>query len=82
MDPFLEHPHGQGSRGQTAQRRGQPQLIVIAAAGIETDHQRWVAEPLGKVVHIVRQVVAARLLAGFDQDDATGVPDRLVAKRQ
>src|SRR5207248_1404250 len=24
MDPFLEHPHGQGSGGQTAQRRGQP----------------------------------------------------------
>ena len=70
MHAFVENLDGQVAAGHAAQGRGQPHLVVIAAAGIEADDQRRLADALGQVVDVVRQVVAARFLAGFDHDHA------------
>ncbi len=53
-----------------AQRRREPQLVVVAAAGIEADDQRRAADPRREMIDVERQVVAARFLAGLDEDDA------------
>ena len=70
MHALGEHVHGQIAAGQTAQRGGAPQLFVIAAARIQTHHQRGLADAVGQMVHIERQVIAAGLFAAFNQNDA------------
>ena len=58
-----------------AQRRGGPQLGVVAAARIEAHHQARRADPLGQVIDVRRQVIAARLLRRLDDDHAARVRD-------
>ena len=70
MHAFLEHLDGQIAAGHAAQRGGQPHLVVVAAAGIEADDQRRLADALGEMIDVVRQIVAARFLAGLDHDHA------------
>ena len=41
---FRQNLNGQRAADQTTQRRRHPQLIVIAATGVEPDHQLHVAE--------------------------------------
>ena len=70
MHAFLQHLDREIAAGQTAQRCGAPQLLVVAAAGVQADHQRRLADAIGKVVDVGRQVVAAGFLAGLDQHHA------------
>ena len=79
MDALVKHLDGQCARGHAAQRGGHPELIVITASGVETNHERWAADPLRKVIDIIGQVVAAGFLAGLDQNDATRVRHPLLA---
>src|SRR5215469_127874 len=53
-----------------------------AASGVETNHQRRAADPLGEVIDVVRQVVAAGLFARLDQNDATRMRYSLLLQRQ
>ena len=56
-------------------------MIVIAASGIETDHQRRAADPLREVIDVVGQVVAAGFLAGLDQNNAPRMRHSLLLQR-
>src|SRR5215472_7592631 len=82
MNTLVEHLDRKCARGDAAQRGGHPELIVIAASGIETDHERWGADPLGEVIDIRRQVIAAGFLAGLDQNGATRMRHPLFFQRQ
>ena len=55
--------------GHAAQRRREPELVVVAGARIQADHQRHVAQARPQRVDVGQQVVRARFLAGFDQAD-------------
>ena len=52
---------------QAAQRRRHPQLLVVAAARIEPDHQLDFADPPRERLQVRGQIVAAAFLAAFDQ---------------
>jgi hypothetical protein len=78
---FLEHLHRQVAAGHAAQRGGAPQLVVVAAARIQADHQRRLADALGQVVDIGGQVVAAGFLAGLDQHHAARMRSALCLQR-
>jgi len=67
MDTLVEYLDSQCARRHAAQRGGHPELIVIAASGIETDDQRRTADPLREMIDVIRQIVAAGFLAGFNQ---------------
>ena len=82
MHALGEHVHGQGAGGNAAQRGGQPQLVVIAAAGIEADDEGRAADPVGKMVDVKRQVVAAGFLAGLDHHHAARVRHALFVQRE
>ncbi len=77
-----QHPHRERTGHEAAQGGGQPHPLVVAAAGIQADHERGVAESLSQGVDIERQVGAARLLAGLDQDHRAGVRHAGVAQSQ
>ena len=69
--------------GRDAAQRGRhPELVVIAAARIEADHQRGRADAVGQVLDVMRQVVAAQFLARLDDDDAARMRRLLVAQAQ
>jgi hypothetical protein len=70
MHAFGQHAHGEHAHRDAAQRCRQPELVVVAASGIEADHQRRLAEPVGEMVDVGRQVVGTGFLAGFDQHHA------------
>jgi len=65
-----EHAHPQSADQVAAQRSGAPDLAVIAALGIETHDQRGLAERRTEGLQMCRQIVAAALLAGFDEHHA------------
>ena len=73
MNAFAEDFDAQVAGHDAAQRGGQPELLVIAAAGVEADDERGLADAAGEVLDVRGQVGRATLLAGFDQDDAAGV---------
>ncbi len=77
MHAFVEHLDGEVAPGETAQRRGAPQLVVVGAARIQADHQRRLADAVGQMVHVGGQVVTAGLFTGFDQDHAARVRQAL-----
>src|SRR5436305_2010314 len=66
MHALIEQLDAQGAGGDAAQRRRQPQLIVVAAPRIETDDERRAADPIGEAVDVKRQVRDAGFFAGFD----------------
>ena len=80
MDAVVENLHLQGAASDPAQGGSGPELVVVLAAGVEADHQRGRADPVGQVLDIGRQIVAAGFLAGLDQDHAASVRDALVAQ--
>src|SRR5438105_4822647 len=55
---------------------------MVAAPGIETHHQRRVAEPPREMIDVIGQVVAAGFLARLDQDDTAGMRHPLLAQCQ
>ncbi len=65
-----------------AQRGGEPELVVIAAAGIEADDERGIADARRQMIDIEGQIVAAGFLAGLDQDHAAGMGHALLGQRQ
>src|SRR3954453_11365176 len=73
MHSFGEHLDAQHTVYQAAQRSGAPELVVIAAAGIEPDAEGRRADARGERFKIRRQVVAAAFLAALDEDDAAPV---------
>ena len=81
MDALGQHPHGERPAGNAAQRCREPQPVPVAAARIEADHQRRLADPLHQVIDVERQVVAAALLAGLDHDDAAPARHLLLGQR-
>ena len=59
----LEHASPSTVSGhQATQRGGQPQPLVVLAAGVEAHHQRDVAEPVAVRLEVRVKVRAARLL--------------------
>ncbi len=82
MHALVEHLHREVAAGQAAQRGGAPQLVIVGAARIQAHHQRRLADAVGQVVHVGRQVVAARFLTGFDQHHAARVRQVLFLQRQ
>ena len=67
MDAFGEDVHTQRAAGHAAQTRGQPQLVVVARAAVQTNHQAHVAQALAQHVHVRHQVGRATFFAGLDQ---------------
>ena len=82
MHALVQHGHLQRAGRDAAQRRGEPHPVPVAAAGIEADHQRRIADPVEQVVDIEGQVVAAGFLAALDHDDAAGARDALLLESQ
>ena len=81
MHAFAEHADLQVAAGEAAQGSRAPELVVIAATGIQADDERGLADAIGQVIDVERQVVTARLLAGFDQDHAAAVRQALLLQR-
>ena len=81
MHAFLQHLHLQRTADQPAQRGGQPELLVVAGARVQADHQAHRAEPLAQRVDVEGQVVGAAFLAGLDQADDARVRHALVLQR-
>jgi len=63
----------QGAAGHSAQAGGEPELIVIAGARVEADHQGHLAQAGAQGVDVGQQIVRAAFLAGLDQADDAGV---------
>src|SRR5215469_11405634 len=80
MYPLLQHAHGERAREHAAQRGGEPELLVVAAAAVEADDERGAADARRQMIDVVRQVVAARFLAGLDEDDAARMRHALVVQ--
>ncbi len=80
MHALVEDAHGEGARQHAAQRGGEPELVVIAAAGIEADDESGRADPRRQMIDVERQIVAARFLARLNEDDATRMRDALIVQ--
>ena len=65
-----EHLHRERAGHRAAQGRSEPQLIVVAALGVQAHHQVRLADFRRQQVHVVRQIEAAALLAALDQHQA------------
>ncbi|MDQ0588423.1 hypothetical protein QFZ47_002532 [Variovorax paradoxus] len=81
VDAFGQHLDLERAAGHAAQRGGEPQLVVVAGAGVEADHQLDVAQPRAQRVHIRQQVIGAAFLAGLDQADDARMRRALVLER-
>ena len=75
-----ENLHRQRPAEHAAQRRGGPEVLVVAAARVQADHQIG-ADAIGELVDVGRQVRAAAFLRSLDQHDAPGVRDALGLER-
>ena len=73
MHALGQHLNRQRAGREATQRRRRPQALVVAAAGIEADHEIDAPDPRRQRVEIGGQIVAAALLAGLDDPDAAGV---------
>ena len=63
-----------------AQAGGQPELVVVAGARVQADHQRHLAEPVFQRVDVGQQVVGAAFFTGLDQPDDARMGDALAFK--
>ncbi len=81
MDAFGQDLDLQRAARHAAQRRREPQLVVVAGARIETDDQRHLAQARAQRIDIRQQVVGARFLAGLDQADDARMGDALGLQR-
>ncbi len=70
---LLENVDAEGARDEPAEGGGAPHLLVVAAAGVETDDERGRADLRRVLLNVERQVGAAALLGGLDEDNAPGV---------
>ena len=81
MNALGQHVDRQRANDPASQRGRAPQLLVVPAAGIQADDEAWRSETAAERLHVVRQVDAAALLAGFDEHDAAGVRYALLLQR-
>ena len=81
MDAFGQDLHLQHAAGHAAQAGGEPELVVVAGAAVQADHQAHVAQPGAQHVHVGQQVGRAALFAGFDQADDARVRHALRLER-
>ena len=85
MDTFGQHFDLECAAGHTAQAGGEPELVVVARAAVEADHQRYVTQAVvaGRTqrVHVGQQVVGATFFAGLDQAHDTWVGCALALER-
>ena len=73
VDALVQDVDDERAPGQPPQRRGDPQPLVVVAAGVEAQHERGRAQAPGQRLEVGGQVGRAALLAGLDQHDAAGV---------
>ena len=69
MHAFCQHLDFQDPAGHAAQAVGQPELVVIARARIQADHQAHIAQARAQHVDVGHQIVRAAFLASLDQPD-------------
>jgi hypothetical protein len=69
VDALGQHLHLERAAGHAAQAGGEPQLVVVARAAVQANHQAHIAQACAQRVHIGQQVIRARLFAGLDQAD-------------
>jgi hypothetical protein len=74
---FGEDLHFQCAAGHAAQAGRQPQLVVIARAAVQANHQRHIAQTGLEHVDVRQQVARAAFLAGFNQTDDARMRDVL-----
>ena len=77
MNSLRQDFHLEGAARHAAQRGREPQLVVVAGARIQADHQADLAEPVFQCRHVGQQIVGAAFFAGFDQADDAGMGDAL-----
>jgi hypothetical protein len=82
VDAFGEDLHLQGAGDVAAQRGGEPELVVVAGAGVQAHHQAHLAQARAQQVQVGRQVEGAAFLAGLDQADHAGARQALLVQRQ
>ncbi|KAG1181638.1 hypothetical protein G6F35_015843 [Rhizopus arrhizus] len=78
---FVQHLHFQRARHHAAQRRGHPQLVVVAGARIQAHHQGHVAQAVAQRVHVRQQVIAAGFFTGLDDAHAARTRNALLVQR-
>src|ERR1700722_17608667 len=81
MDAFGQHLDAQFSADQAAQRRGRPELLIVAASRVERDTQTRLPDPLGEMLYIMWQIETAALLTRLDNHNASRMRNRLRLKR-
>ena len=69
VDAFGEDLDLERAGDVATQAGGEPELVVVARAGIEADHQAHVAQAVFQHLEVGGQVERARFFAGFDQAD-------------
>ena len=80
MHAFGQHVDAQRADEIAAQRRRAPELVVVAAFGVEAHDEARLADAVAERL-MCGQVDAAALFAGLDQHDAAGVRDLLRVQR-
>ena len=81
VDALGQYLDLEGATGHAAQAGGQPQLVVVAGAGVQANHQRHVAQPRPQGIDIGQQIVGATLFAGLDQADDARMRNTLRLQR-
>ena len=81
MHALGQHLDGQLAAYEPAQRGRVPHPLVIAAAGIEPDHEIDSPQARRERLEIRREIVAAGLLASLDHAGATRMRDALRLQR-
>ena len=79
---FGEHLDVQIADDRAAQRRRHPELVVVAAAGVEADHQARRADAVGQQIDVGGEIDRAALLAAFDEHDDARVGKTLLLQRR
>ena len=79
--PSREDLDAQIADDRAAQRRRHPELVVVAAAAVEADHQPRRADPLREEIDVRGQIERAALLAALDDDDDARVRAALLLHR-
>ena len=78
MDTLGENVHRQVPGDHATQGGRHPELIVVAAARVQADHQAGGTDAIFQVIDVGRKIGAAAFFAAFDDDDAAAVREVLV----
>ena len=74
---FGQDLHRQCAGEVAAQARGEPELLVVAALGIQADHEVRLTQASGQVFDVGGQIDAAGFLGSLDENRTGGVGDAL-----